>query len=327
MASDKRSRLEQYAGFCATHFVPVFSQPWWMDAVCKPENWDVWLCCHGDEVVAAMPFYRENRGGYPYITKATLTQNNGIIFSHGRNSTLLSRQKAEEKIISEACEFIDGLDLAVYEQQYHHSFSNWSPFFWKGYEAIPRYTYVIQDASDLEAVWGRVSSKQRAIIKKGRRSIAKIDEAAPDLFYEVHKKVFDRQGLVCPFSMELWMRLWAACQERGQGKALCSYTESGEISSFVFLVWDDRSVYQILGGSTPGLQQLDTYGALIWKGIELAHEKGLSYDFEGSMIERIARSFREYGAEPKLYFRIRKVFEPEVVLAEANQRVERMKGR
>lgn len=70
----------------------------------------------------------------------------------------------------------------------------------------------------------------------------------------------------------------------------------------------------------PRFQNLDTYDALVWHGIELATERGLNYDFEGSMIKRIAKSFREYGGTPKLYFRIRKIFNPEVVLHEAELR-------
>ena len=67
----------------------------------------------------------------------------------------------------------------------------------------------------------------------------------------------------------------------------------------------------------PGYGQYETYNAWTWRGIELAHEKGLAYDFEGSMIERISKSFREYGGVPKQYFRVRKVFSPEVIEREA----------
>ena len=74
----------------------------------------------------------------------------------------------------------------------------------------------------------------------------------------------------------------------------------------------------------PGFSGLETYNALTWTGIELAHEKGLAYDFEGSMIERIAKSFREFGGTPELYFRIRKVYSPEVVRMEAEQHVSRL---
>ncbi|MCI8340767.1 MAG: GNAT family N-acetyltransferase [Eggerthellaceae bacterium] len=315
---------EAYQRFCEKNLAPIFSQPWWMDAICGEDAWDVWLCRHGDEIVAAMPYYMEDRAGLRYITKAPLTQNNGLIFSHGANSTPLSRQKAEEKIVDEACAFIEGLGVDVYEQQYHHSFSNWSPFHWNGYEAIPRYTYVIDDTSDINAVEAALSSGHRRDIRKGGRNGSLRKGLDPETFYAEHEKIFAKQGLPCPFSKELWLRLHAAIVGHGAGEAVYMETPDGDIASLAFLVWDDRAVYLLLGGSMPDFQRLDTYSMLVWESIKIAHEKGLAYDFEGSMIKRIARSFREYGAEPKLYFRIRKVFNPEVVLAEAKQKIARL---
>ena len=74
----------------------------------------------------------------------------------------------------------------------------------------------------------------------------------------------------------------------------------------------------------PGYGQYETYNSLTWRGIELAHEKGLAYDFEGSMIERISKSFREFGCVPNQYFRIRKVFSPEVIERESHAEIARL---
>ena len=99
--------------------------------------------------------------------------------------------------------------------------------------------------------------------------------------------------------------------------------KDGKVTSVLFLVWDDKTVYQLLGGSVPEYQALDTYDALIWEGIKLASKKKKAYDFEGSVIKRISKSFREFGGEPKQYFRIRKIFNPEIILREAYQTIER----
>lgn len=317
---------ERYSHFCEKANVPIFSQPWWMDAVCGSENWDVWLCCHGDDIVAAMPYYLENRDGLHYITKAPLTQNNGILFMHESNSTPLSRQKAEEKIADEACGFIAGLGLDVYEQQYHHSFSNWSPFYWNGYEALPRYTYVIEDTSDLEKVEAAFSRGHRKNIRKGSKNGIVCRGLDPLTFYAEHEKIFAKQGLPCPFSQELWLRLYEAVLEHEAGEVLYAKTEEGNIASLMLLVWDEGAAYPLLGGSMPEFQNLETYSMLTWESIKVAHGRGLAYDFEGSMIRRIAKSFREYGGTPKLYFRIRKVFNPDVIMLEAQRKVAQLEA-
>lgn len=315
---------ERYSAFCNVSYVPVYSQSWWMDAVCGLGNWDVWLYESGGEIQAAMPYYLENRQHGCYITKAPLTQNNGIVFRYPEGQGLIARAKFEEKVVRAAMSFIDELGLAVYEQQFPTSFTNWLPFFWLGCDALPRYTYVIEDTSDLDAVWAGLSSSYRKNIKKGRVNGSPEVCHDPDVFYQEHAKVFQRQGLPVPFGMDLWHSLWEASHKAGSSKALISRTVDGEVASVLFLVWDRRRMYHLLGGTMPGYGKLETYNALTWEGIKLAHEMGLAYDFEGSMIERISKSFREFGGVPELYFRIRKIYSPEVVREEAEERMAKL---
>ena len=78
----------------------------------------------------------------------------------------------------------------------------------------------------------------------------------------------------------------------------------GNVLSLMFVVWDDKALYPLLGGAIPEYANLQTYTALTHKSIELASQKGLSYDFEGSVIKRINHAFREFGGEPKNYFEL-----------------------
>lgn len=314
---------ERYAAFCNGVYVPIYSQPWWLDAICGESNWDVWLFEQGGTVAAAMPYYLEEREAGLYITKAPLTQNNGIIFKYPNGSRYIARAKFEEKVISSAVNYIQTLGLAVYEQQYQCSFVNWLPFYWRGFEAIPRYTYIVEDTSSVEQMWSQISSSYRKNIKKGSRNGEVMEGLDPIEFYQLHAKVFHRQSLTVPFSEETWMRLYRAACEHDACKILCSKTDSG-IASVLFLVWDEKSVYHLLGGTIPGFNGLETYNALTWKGLNIASDLGLKYDFEGSMIERISKSFREFGGIPNQYFRIRKVFNPDIVRKEASQKITRI---
>lgn len=312
-----------YQEFCDKTYVPIYSKPWWMDAICGEDNWDVWLYEQGGEVVAAMPYYLEQRSAGLYITKPPLTQNNGIIFKYPPGSGKIARAKFEEKVIDAANEYIDSLDLAVYEQQFHYSFTNWLPFSWQGGTALPRYTYVIEDTSDIDQVWANFSSSYRKNIKKGLRNGDIGLDIDPETFYQEHAKVFYRQNLPVPFDETLWERLYLAAIENNAGKLLCSRVDD-EVASVLFLVWDEKSMYHLLGGTMPDFGWAETYNALAWQGIQLASEMGLAYDFEGSMIKRISKSFREFGGEPKLYFRIRKIYSPEVIKMEAEQQIEKL---
>lgn len=315
---------ELYSAFCERNYVPIYSQPWWMDAVCGEDNWNVWLHQQGGETVASMPYYFEKRGEYHYITKAPLTQNNGILFKYPPGAGFIARQKFEEKIIDQACAFIRNSNLDVYEQQYHYTFENWLPFYWNSCTAITRYTYVIEDTSSIDKVWDGFSSGYRKNIKKALKAITIEEDLDPKRFYAEHAKVFSRQGLEVPFSETLWERLYHQASKHSSCKILYAKTEANEVASVLFLVWDEKSVYHLLGGTIPGFQSLESYNALTWEALKLASKMGLSYDFEGSMIKRISKSFRDFGAKPKRYFRIRKVFNPEIIKMEAEQEISKL---
>lgn len=314
-----KSQKEIYAKFvntCGT-YIPIYSQPWWLDAVCGEEGWDVWLSVSGGTIRAAMPYHYEKRGNYNYITKAPLTQNNGIIFCYPETSSYVTRQSIRERIINEACDYIESMKIDVYEQQFHHSFDNYLPFFWRGYMAIPRYSYTIytDDCSE-EQIWNNVSSKQKSIIKKGQRNGFYSEDIDSIEFYREHEKIYKKQGLECPFSLNLWLRLYDSCVKNGSGKIVCYKDLESNIASLAFIVWDSRSVYLLMGGGIPEYQRLDTYAALLWKCICFAREIGKSFDFEGSMIKRISKAFAEYGGIPMEYYRIRKVFNKDIALME-----------
>lgn len=315
---------EKYKLFCEQNYVPIYSKPWWMDAVCGEDNWDVWLYESGGNILAVMPYYLQKRGEYLYVTKAPLTQNNGIIFAKDEGRKPVKEAELQEKIINAACDAIEEMHLDVYEQQFMTSFTNWTPFYWRHFTNFLRYTYIIPDTSDMDKVWSDFSPEYRNEIKKGRRLTQVCTDITPEDFYDAHEQVFLKQGASCPFSREFWNVLYRACQANGTGKMFCAKDEENNIHAVLFLVWDEKYAYHLLGGYMPEYSRSQAYPALTFHGIGFAHDMGLAYDFEGSMIKQIAKSFRQYGGVPTPYYRIRKVFNPDIVRAEAEQYIRDM---
>lgn len=313
---------EKYSKFCEMNYVPIYSKPWWLDAICGEDNWAVWLYEHDGMIMAAMPYYIEMRDGYKYITKPPLTQNNGIIFNYGERYKLSSRAEFEEEVINNACKHIESLKLDVYEQQFQSSFTNWLPFCWEGYSALVRYTYIFStdELQNLDNVWLQMDKKKRNKIKNGKRNCRLCENLNPKDFYFEVEKVFEKQQLSCPFTFELWERLYNEVAKRNAGKII--YAEKdGMVTSAIFLVWDEKSMYQLVSGGDVKLQHYEGKSALVWKAICEAAERGLSYDFEGSVIKRISRSNRLFGARPIPYFRIRKVFNSDIIRMEAEHAI------
>lgn len=311
---------ELYQKFCETTYVPIYSKPWYMDAICLPENWDVWVYEKSGMIYGSMPYYLERRGDkkqYRYITKAPFTQTNGVLFYEDKERLKIAQAEMEKKIIDAACEYIDSLGLDVYEQQFTHTFCNWSPFYWNNYTVFVRYTYIIEDTSDLEKVWKGFKSDYRNQILKGQKLTHVSEDISMDVFYEHYKKVFEKQGKPCNLPYDMWNRLYSSCMQKKCGKLLCSKDAEGNIHAILFLVWDERYMYHLLGGYNPDFVKSQGYLSLTYHAITLAHNMGLAYDFEGSMIPQVAKSYRQFGGTPKAIYRVRKVFNPDIVRKEA----------
>lgn len=313
---------DKYSLFCEKTYVPVFSKPWWMDAVCGDEGWDVFLYEKSGEICSAMPFYVTKRNGYRLITKAPNTQNNGIIFCYPEGQRLSAQLSFQEKCIEKTCDFIESLGIDKYEQQFHYSFQNWLPFFWRKYKEITRYTYVIDARKPMEEIEAAYTSSARNHIRKAQKEVrCYVDHITIKNFFYMNEKSFRRQGMEIPYSLQYLERLYDAAKRNHACRILSAEDQIGNIHSVAFLVWDERSVYYLLNGTDPEYKASQANFLLIHEAIKFAHEQGLLFDFEGSVIRPIERAFREFGGTPKPYFRIYKYFNEELFEAEFRKEV------
>lgn len=300
---------EKYKQFCKNIYVPVFSQPWWLDAVCGENHWDVYIVERGGAYVAAMPYYLENRNGYQLITKAKNTQNNGILIKYPEEQKYTTRLGYEEGIINEIIDFIEALGIDKYEQQYHYTFTNWLPFFWRNYREITRYTYVIENTQDMDQVEKNYSSNVRKNIRKSKKQVHICEsDISIEKFYEINRMSFMRQNKEIPYGLDFLKSIYEAGRKNQAVKIMAAEDQEGNIHSVAFLVWDEESVYYLLNGTNPEFKNSQANCFLIHESIKLAGNIGKKFDFEGSVIKSIEKAFREYGGVRKPYFRIYKTF-------------------
>lgn len=288
--------------------IPVFSQYWWMETVCRDTGWDVCLVGNGMDVKAAMPYsLRENDRGR-YIGRISLTQNNGIWIKYPASQGIIARQSYEEKIVNEVCDHIESLGLVSYDQQYHYGFTNFLPFFWRYYKGTTKYTYVIEDTSDMAKVRQEYSSKLKNVLRKAEKYLHVEEGEDLEEFYRINRMSFERQGIEIPYSFAYFERIWQACRKEGAGKLLFAKDEQGNVQSVAMIVWDAMSAYYLLNGTNPALKSFQGNDLLIDHAIEEAHKLHLKFDFEGSVIKSVNHAFREFGGTPMPYFRIQKEF-------------------
>ena len=297
-----------YNKFCEKNYIPIFSQPWWLDSVCGEKNWGVHVFEKSGLLMGAMPYYVENRNGYEIITKAHHSQNNGIIISYQQNMKYVAMLDRQEEVINEMCDYIEALEVDKYEQQYHYSFTNFLPFKWRDYDAMVRYTYVIDDTSDMDKICADFKYIVRNQIKKAEKVVTIKEGMDIEKFYEINKLSYDRQGIEVPFSLKLLSRIEECCVAHDCRKILYAQDQDGNIHSVAYLVWDDESLYFLINGIDSEYMWSQSNSLLIRESIRTAHILKKKFDFEGSVLQPIEHIFRSFGAQQKLYFRIHKTF-------------------
>ena len=282
----------------------IFQQPWWLDAV-APGRWGEIYVRKGQETLLRFPYVTERKNGFACLTMPPVTQTLGpwIRPPGGKPSSRLSLQKEL------LCELIRRLPpFDSFNQRFHYSITNWLPFYWNGFTQTTRYTYVIEDLTDLGRVWDGMKSNIRNKIRKAEKSgVRVVDTEDIETFIDLNEMTFRRQGLPLPFSKDFVRRLNSACEKRGARKIYITYGPDGRPQTGLFCVHDENSVYNLLQGGDPELRGSGANALAMWESIKFASGVARVYDFEGSMIEPIEEFFHSFGGVQKAYFEISRV--------------------
>lgn len=280
----------------------IFQQPFWLDAV-APGKWGAVEVRHGDVLHARMPYVEKVSGGHRELGMPPLTQTLGPWFAPqgGKHVTQLSNQ--HELMLG----LIAGLPAFDYfRQSFHHSITNWLPFHWQGFQQTTRYTYVIEDLTDLDHVWADARKNIKTDVRKAQKQLAVRSDLEVDTLLRINHMTFARQGLRQPYPDELVHRIDQACGEHKCCRLLCAEDAHGNIHGAVYIVWDDQAAYAILSGADPELRTSGVSSFLYWEAIRFAATVTKSFDFEGSMMQSVEAINRGFGAVQKPYFQVTK---------------------
>lgn len=281
--------------------VSIFSQPWWLDAVCGENNWDVVLVERDGMPVGSLPYFIKKKWFLNVITQPPLTQTIEPLFD-------IKAKNKDEKNSKYMSEIIAKLpQVPKFQMNLHSSVTNWLPFFWEGYSQSNYYTYILDSENDRESIWRDMSGKRRTEIRKSINNDIKItSNESVETFYSLYKDTFLRKKRNPPHEKELIINLINTCLERKSGRLLFSKNREGITLSCAFFVWDNKKTYYLLGGlnakeNTHGAQSL-----LLWHAIKYSIDSSKSFDFEGSMDKGIGQFFSSFGSERNNYFSITK---------------------
>jgi hypothetical protein len=293
----------QYQSFAAeAPDLPLFLQPWYLDAVCEGGTWDAALVQKNGRAVAALPYFLKQKLGWRYVTMPQLCKQMGpYLLPEYRE--LKWEMRLYEELIGQLPR-----GLAAFEQNFNYQVNNWLPFYWKGFKQTTLYSYVLSLESSEELIFKNIEKNYRQKIRAAETRLTVQDDLPLSELHRLVGMSFERQGLESPISFPFLQKLYAALSEHHACKLFfASDPVTGQLHSAALLAWDNTSAYYLMSGDDPGLRASGAAVLLKWAAIRyVKNELGLPcFDFEGSMMRGVEQGRRDFGAQQRPYFRVR----------------------
>lgn len=304
------NKKDRYRKLCdESNDIPLFMQAWWMDAVCGSEKkvWDVFLVENNGEIIGVMPFHLLNKYRFKIILLPPLTQYNGIWIKYPENQSSNQRLHFEKNIMTNIIDQIDDSGISFFQQNFYHNITNWQPFYWRGFKQSTRYTYILKNISNTESIFNNIHSFKQKHIKKAQRNLHVDFDLNADEFYKFHSDSLSLNKKNISYSKKLFKNIHTFAIERQQGKIIAIRDNDDNIHSAAFVIWDKESAYYLISAIHPQFKSSGASSLMVWEAILYLANKTKNFDFEGSMIESVAKTFEEFGAEQTPYFTISKL--------------------
>lgn len=286
----------KYITFCRNHkSLPLFMEPWWLDTICGPKNWDAVIYESGGNIYGVFPYHIDSNKYLKIFKNPKLTPRLGPLINYPKNQKYSKKLAFEKKIITELIKLLPNYDFLKIGVPYNQK--NNLPFIWNGFTESVSYSYIIEPYVDANDVYKNFSTEIRREISRAEEKLTIIESEDIELVYQLNSMSFSRQNLKPPYTQNQLKKLDSVLKERRRRKILYALDAENNIHSSIYLVWDENSIYYLIGGGNPNYRKSGANSLLLWQAIKDNAGSGLTFDFEGSTIEPIERYFRDFGSK------------------------------
>ena len=303
------TKKDRYKSFCLEESdIPIFSKPWYLDAVAGKNMWDVCLIEKGGEIVASMPYIVKRKFGFKISIMPKFSQTLGPYIKYPKGQKYYKRLSWEKKIMTEIIHQLPKVDY--FSQNFNSNLLNWLPFYWKGYEQSTLYTYILENMP-LEVLEDHFNNDIRRRRRRAKDLGIEVFESSDiEKFYELYQKNLDKKNTKIlarqlKYNFKIVKNLYHCCEINSSVRMFFAELNGKPIAAN-FLVYDSNTVFYIMGWSDRDKKDLGGMDAVQFEAIKFAMQSGREFDFEGSMTESIEKYFRSFGAVQKQFFKITK---------------------
>ncbi len=299
------SNKELYYKICETHDIPVFSQPWWLDVVCK--QWDVAIARKGEHITGTWAYPVEKKLGVTLLRTPRLTPYLGPTVFFPSDLKESKEDNFEHETVSELIKQLPKSPvwhLAVPPGQKQAGiFKN------TGLNSIVQQTFLIELRESEETLFSNLKDTMRRNIRMAEDEVILTNspEHLKDL-YHYQKATLSKKGKSLASSFKEMQRIMKACLEHNAGALwVAKGKNDNKIYAIVWQVWDKKSSYYFMGGQNPESSNYRPMSLVLWHTITEARAMGIEkFDLEGSMDEGVERFFRNFGGDRMLYIILQK---------------------
>ena len=183
---------DKFRQFCLNnHQIPLFLRDWWLDNAAGSENWDVVIYEKDNKIVSFMPFVIKKVGFFKALGMPLLTPFLGFWIDYPEKQSKTAKLSMEKKYVTQLIKQLPKFDK--FFSQLDPNITNWLPFYWHEYLQTTRYTYVIENLTDLTAVYDNFKANIKGDISKAKKALSISASEDIDVFYHLCCKSFTRQ--------------------------------------------------------------------------------------------------------------------------------------
>lgn len=290
---------EIYRQWAAKHPLPLFHRPEWLDAVCQ---WEAVVYQKGTDVWGLWPLPIVEQAGLKRITQPYLTPYLGPVIFYPEGQKTASSISHEKQVLGELIALLP--DYASLDIKCTTALTNGLPFYWAGLNQTTRYTYILNGLTDNETTFADFKDNVRREVRKAEKQLTISVASSINALFELKKASYQHKKQNLPFGLPFVEGTYHTIDTNNWGQIFEAHDEQNHLHASILLVWDHETMYYLLGAADPRYNNSGAMSLLLWQGIQLATEKGLAFNFEGSMIPAIERFFSAFGGTLTPYHHI-----------------------
>lgn len=297
-----------YTAICRENpaVLPVFSQCWWLDAVCdEPDDWGVSITTKGEQVTGVWPYVQSEKWSISMMRNPRLTPYLGPTVFFPADIKAGNRDSYEHDVVSELLDGIPGSD--VWRLSVTPGMQQAGLLRRRGIKLSVQQTFLCDLSQPDESIFQNFKESLRRNLRAAEKEITITAEPElVNLLFRFQQSTLQKKRVSQPYDEAQMQRLMDACIENGCGTLWVARREE-TVQAIVWNVWDKDRSYYFMGAQNPGADNYLSMSALLWHAIKAAKARGNKvFDFEGSMDTGVERFFRSFGARRSLYLVLRR---------------------